>query len=69
MWFLHIKFILIKDNLIKRNWQCETTCVFCEKEESIQHLFFECHMAKLIWRLIHLTLLAALFILTPDCFS
>jgi hypothetical protein len=55
MWFLHIKVILTKDNFIKQNWQCETTCVFCEKEESIQHLFFECHMAKLIWRLIHLT--------------
>jgi hypothetical protein len=55
MWSLHIKVILTKDNLIKQNWQCETTCVFCEKEESIQHLFFECHIAKLIWRLIHLT--------------
>jgi hypothetical protein len=45
--------------VIKRNWQGETTCVFCEKEESMQHLFFECPMAKLIWRL-HMT-----FVLSP----
>jgi hypothetical protein len=48
MWFLHKKVILTKDNLLRRNWQGNTTCVFCDKEESIQHLFFECPLAKIV---------------------
>jgi hypothetical protein len=56
MWFFHKKVILTKDNLIKRNWNGNTSCCFCDKDESIQHLFFECPLAKLygalfIWRL------------------
>jgi hypothetical protein len=27
--------------------------VFCAKEETIQHLFFECHFAKFIWIAVH----------------
>jgi hypothetical protein len=28
---------------------------FYDKEESIQHLFFECPLAKIVWRLVHMT--------------
>jgi hypothetical protein len=55
MWFLHRKVILTKDNLIKRNWNGNDSCCFCVNDESIQHLFFECPLAKLIWRIIHMT--------------
>jgi hypothetical protein len=55
MWFLHRKVILTKDNLIKRNWNGNDSCCFCGNNESIQHLFFECPLAKLIWRIIHMT--------------
>jgi hypothetical protein len=27
--------------------------VFCDSDESIQHLFINCHFAQFIWRLIH----------------
>jgi hypothetical protein len=54
MWFLHRKFILTKDNLLKRNWQGNSSCVFCDKDESIKHLFFECPLAKIIWRVVHM---------------
>jgi hypothetical protein len=54
MWFLHHKVILTKDNLAKRNWEGSKTCVFCDKDESIQHLFFECPLAKTVWRIIFL---------------
>jgi hypothetical protein len=55
MWFLHCKVLLTKDNLVKRNWQgCKTSC-FCHKEETIQHLFFDCTFAKVIWRIIYMT--------------
>jgi hypothetical protein len=60
MWFLHLKVILTKDNLTKRNWIGKETCCFCDNMESIQHLFFECPFAKIIWRIIHMT-----FYLTP----
>jgi hypothetical protein len=60
MWFFHRKVILTKDNLMKRNWQGSTTCCFCDKEESIQHLLFEYPLAKIVWRLVHMT-----FVLPP----
>jgi hypothetical protein len=55
MWFLHRKVILTKDNLLKCNWHGNPTCVFCDKVELIQHLFFDCPMAKIVWRLVHMT--------------
>jgi hypothetical protein len=55
MWFLHRKVILTKDNLIKRNWNGQESCCFCDNKESIQHLFFDCPLAKIIWRVIHMT--------------
>jgi len=30
-------------------------CVFCDSEESIDHLFFDCPFARLVWRVIHFT--------------
>jgi hypothetical protein len=55
MWFFHHKVLLTKDNLSKRNWDGSKTCCFCHKEETIQHLFFECPFAKVIWCIVHMT--------------
>ena len=55
MWFLHRKVLLTKDNLAKRNWTGCTKCVFCQLEETVEHLFITCLFAKHIWRLIHFT--------------
>jgi hypothetical protein len=55
MWFLHCKVIWTKDNLVKRNWNGNESCCFCDNKESIQHLFFECPLAKIIWCIIHMT--------------
>jgi hypothetical protein len=49
LWYLKQGVILTKDNLAKRQWKGCTKCCFCENEESIQHLFFECPMARLMW--------------------
>ena len=54
MWFLHRKVILTKDNLVKRNWQGCKKCYFCDHEETIQHLFFDCPFTKVLWRIVHL---------------
>jgi hypothetical protein len=49
LWYLKEGVILTKDNLAKRQWKGCTKCCFCEANESIQHLFFECPMARLMW--------------------
>jgi hypothetical protein len=30
-------------------------CCFCDSLETIQYLFFDCALAKFIWRVIHIT--------------
>jgi hypothetical protein len=39
MWFLHKKVLLTKDNLIRRKWQGNKKCCFCDYKETVQHLF------------------------------
>ena len=48
--------ILTKDNLLKRNQNGSKSCVFCSRDETIEHLFFECLYAKFLWRAIHFVL-------------
>ncbi|WVZ81474.1 LOW QUALITY PROTEIN: hypothetical protein U9M48_028848, partial [Paspalum notatum var. saurae] len=38
--------LLTKDNLGRRNWHRDKTCVFYRRAETIQYLFFECQFAK-----------------------
>ena len=46
--------ILIKDNLLaKRNWSGSKKCPFCDLNETIQHLLFDCQHAKTIWRVVY----------------
>jgi hypothetical protein len=44
--------ILTKNNLLKINWQGNKFCSFCNMEENISHLFFECPLARYIWSLV-----------------
>jgi hypothetical protein len=55
IWLLCREAILTKDNLVKRNWHGNVKCCFCDSPETIQHLFFDCVLAKFIWRVIHIT--------------
>ena len=52
MWYLLKGVVLTKDNLARRNWNGSLRCCFCMKNETIQHLFVECHYAKFLWRAI-----------------
>src|SRR6187551_4021419 len=56
MWYLKRGVILTKDNLARRNWNGSKLCSFCSKEETIQHLFFDCHMASFLWRAVQMVL-------------
>ena len=55
MWFVHKGVILTKDNLVKRKWEGSKRCCFCDQDETIEHLFIKCSLAKLLWRTIHVT--------------
>ena len=54
MWFVHKQVILTKDNLVKRNWTGSTRCSFCDRDETIKHLFFDCPLAKVLWHTVHI---------------
>jgi hypothetical protein len=53
-WYLHRGVILTKDNLAKRNWHGNQSCVFCHHDETIKHLFFQCRFARSIWSIIQI---------------
>ena len=52
LWFLQRGVILTKDNLARKNWKGSQKCIFCNMNETIQHLFVNCPFAKMIWRII-----------------
>ena len=55
MWYLYNGVVLTKDNLVWRQWQGDRKCCFCSSDESIQHLLFDCHFAKFIWRIVRVS--------------
>jgi hypothetical protein len=55
LWYLLNGVILTKDNLAKRQWKGCTRCCFGSEQETIQHLFFDCLMARLMWFAISVT--------------
>ena len=52
LWYLYKGVTLTKDNLARKNWNGNVKCSFCNLSESIQHLFFNCPLAKFVWRII-----------------
>jgi hypothetical protein len=51
LWLIMYKKILTKDNLFKRHWHGNLDCAFCGLSESIDHLFFQCSVARFVWRI------------------
>ena len=56
MWYVNRGVLLTTNNLAGRNWNGHQGCCFCNNNESIQHLFFDCRLAKFIWRVVFVTL-------------
>jgi hypothetical protein len=44
--------ILIKDNMLKRKWSGDPSCMFCDQVETVDHLFFTYPVARVIWGVI-----------------
>jgi hypothetical protein len=42
--------IMTRDNMKKRNLNKPEDCVFCSEPESVQHLFFDCFVARNVWQ-------------------
>ena len=53
LWYLRRGVVLTKDNLARRNWQGSQKCCFCHENETIQHLFFDCRLSKMVWSMVH----------------
>ena len=49
LWLVTHNKLLTRDNLAKRQNLNDLTCLFCTEEESINHLFFDCVVAREIW--------------------
>ena len=54
-WYLYKGVVLTKDNLARRQWQEDRKCCLCSSDDSIQHLFFDCHFAKFVWQIVHVS--------------
>lgn len=52
MWLLSNNAVLTKDNMVKRKWSGSPSCAFCDQNESADHLFFLCPVAKVVWGII-----------------
>ncbi|WVZ79760.1 LOW QUALITY PROTEIN: hypothetical protein U9M48_027301 [Paspalum notatum var. saurae] len=51
LWFIENNVLLTKDNTIKRKWDGDPICYFCNQKETIDHLFFTRPIAKVVWGL------------------
>lgn len=56
LWLIARSKILSKGNLIKRMWKGGGECCFCGLFESTDHLFFNCSVARYIWRIVQIVL-------------
>jgi hypothetical protein len=70
LWLVFLKSILTKDVLLKRGGKCTKNCLFCGKEESINHLFFACPLARYNWNIVSCVIgLKCQFDNVEHCFS
>src|SRR4051812_18780695 len=49
LWLLANNKTLTRDNLSKRRHVEDKTRVFCSENKSVNHLFFYCFVAKMVW--------------------
>jgi hypothetical protein len=52
LWLLSYNKLLARDNLAKRIKIDDSFYLFCGEDESIDHIFFECVVARQAWGLV-----------------
>uniref|UniRef100_A0ACD5V946 Uncharacterized protein n=1 Tax=Avena sativa TaxID=4498 RepID=A0ACD5V946_AVESA len=50
LWFVSHNRVLTRVNLVKRQKVDDLTCLFCNKLETCNHIFFECVVATAAWK-------------------
>jgi hypothetical protein len=50
LWLLANNKVLTRENLAKRRPVDDTSCLFCSEFETVTHLFFDCCVAKVFWK-------------------
>jgi hypothetical protein len=51
LWLLANNKALTRDNLAKRRQVDDKTCLFCNENESLSHVFFKCCVAQCMWQM------------------
>ena len=52
LWLVINNRALTRDNLAKRRKVDDENCLFCLEKETIQHVFFDCVVAKQCWKIL-----------------
>jgi hypothetical protein len=52
LWLLSHNKLATVDNLNKKDFSKPKQCCFCSEDESVMHLFFQCVVVKVIWKLV-----------------
>jgi hypothetical protein len=52
LWQVFNNKLQVASSLVKRGWKGYINCCLCGKIESVNHILFQCHLAKLIWGVI-----------------
>lgn len=50
LWLTRQNKILTRDNLIRRGWQGDLSCVFCSDPETVNYLFVTCKVPQELWK-------------------
>lgn len=70
LWLMVRKNYLTNDNLLMSGWAGNKMCIFCGRDETINHLFFQCSVANLVWSLLKCTFsLNSTLTALNDCFG
>jgi hypothetical protein len=51
LWLLSHNKLATVDNLNRKGFSKPNQCCFCSEDDSVMHLFFQCVVAKIIWKL------------------
>jgi hypothetical protein len=51
-WLLENNVVLTKDNMAKRKWDGNPSCMLSSQVETREHLFFQCPIAKCVWGIV-----------------
>lgn len=52
LWQVFHNKLQIAGNLANKGWRGNINCFICDCVKSINHLFFKCHLARLVWGLL-----------------